>query len=354
MFRFKLAEFNGKCNRYDKIFVKKVWFDVFFKNFKPKIHIVNCVYLIKIGTVSDFRIPYNIDNSYKNHPIYKWGRTTNLKERYKRHQFNYKKISNVDIELTHYCVLNPINVVNVESIVAKFFKSKNYKLNHDKYQELAIILDEDLHKVISFYDSIQNNKIEEVSGYINKNRQSNCVMQISKNIQNYLNILSPSIYLFKIGTVKNLRQSMNMDYFYDNTDIVVHWGVCYDLLIITSQYNEKESYGGIPGSNVNLLVSAHIDLKNILAAENSITEYFMENNYNLDSDLAIIPKKQLDVIKKQYNIIANTYDSNIRELDAQIKLLKSDCENRILSEKNRADLAEKDVTLLKLKLNSYT
>ena len=322
-----------------KLFIRKTWFDVSF-NIEPKIPALNCVYLIKIGTVSDYRIPYNINSSYKNYPIYKWGRTTDLYERYRHHRSTYKKISGNDIEISHYCALNPINVVNVETIVANFFKSNNFKLIHDKYQELAIIPDEKLHHVISFYDNIQNNEIVEVSDYINKNQSKNQ----SKNIPTCLNVLSPSIYLFKIGSVKNLRDSMNIDYFYDNTDLVVHWGFSYDLLTRTSHYNSTKSYGGIPGSNINLLISTRIDSTNILTARNFIVEYFLDQNYhfeyNNDSEFAIIPKNKLKIIKEQYALAGKSYESHLPKINTQL-----------LAEKYRADLAKKDIQLKKYRAN---
>ena len=181
----------------------------------------------------------------------------------------------------------------------------------------------------------------------------------------------PCIYLFHLGTVKNLRKSMKIPDKYDDSKIVVKWGFSNDLSRRTKEHLKKNSYGGTKGSDISLLCNAVIDLQHMSAAETDIKEYFVENKYhfvnNKYNELAIISTKKLKTIKKQYTLIGKSYADHLKDFHAQIESIKKDIElankevklankNTELAKKDtelankEVELAKKEIKLLRLQL----
>ena len=169
----------------------------------------------------------------------------------------------------------------------------------------------------------------------------------------------PCIYLFHIGTIKNLRKSMKNPDKYDNSDLVVKWGFSNDLARRTKEHSNKKSYGGIKGSNISLLYNSIIDPQHISLAEIDIKEYFIDNDYHFQikkySELAIIPKKRLHTIKKQYKLLGKSYMGHLKELHAQIESIKNkhniELANKDTKLANKdTELANKEIEILRIKL----
>ena len=178
----------------------------------------------------------------------------------------------------------------------------------------------------------------------------------------------PCIYLFQLGTVKSLRKTMKIDEEKADTDLVVKWGYTIDLARRTKEHNRKKSYGGIKGCSLQLLCNSFIDLQYASKAENEIKDYFIDSDYHFNFDnfaeLAIIPIKHLKTIKGQYTNLGIIYAGRITELTNKIEMLKiqheielaqketilTQKESEVLRESNRADIAQKEIEILQLKL----
>lgn len=168
------------------------------------------------------------------------------------------------------------------------------------------------------------------------------------NVFNTFTYSMPCVYLFSIGLVGSLRKSMDIPDDYNDSDIVVKWGYSSDLFRRSKEHSSKRSYGGIKGSNISLLYNSMIDPQYITKAESDIRGYFADNDYSFkykkDTELAIVPKKHLRTIKKQYALIGSSYAGHIKDLQTQMETLKSAHTVEIANIK--LELASKDNELL--------
>uniref|UniRef100_A0A6G6ADZ3 Uncharacterized protein n=1 Tax=Borely moumouvirus TaxID=2712067 RepID=A0A6G6ADZ3_9VIRU len=141
-----------------------------------------------------------------------------------------------------------------------------------------------------------------------KNELSSKLMGISANIVKEVfsttSSTLPTIYLFSIGKVKDLRVSLKIDKKYNDDDIVCKAGETIDL---TRRINEHNStYGKLPGANLCLKWYNYIDPQYTTKAE---TELFMfldklghKLNHSKYDELIIFPKD-----KKAGNFIIDQY-----------------------------------------------
>lgn len=145
----------------------------------------------------------------------------------------------------------------------------------------------------------------------------------------------PCIYLFYIGKVKKLRETLNIDDNYLDNSYVCKWGMSCDLERRTKEH--QQTYGKFKNANLKLLIFCYIDVQYISKAEKKVKRLFenMEFNlvHNMYKELAIIPKNKMGIIKKQYDMIADIYMGHVKELvnkikekDNEILLLKKDLE----------------------------
>lgn len=169
----------------------------------------------------------------------------------------------------------------------------------------------------------------------------------------------PSVYLFQLGTVEDLRVSMSIPDGFENNDLVVKYGYSKDLLRRTKEHVSISSYGGIEGSDIRLLYSTMIDPRYLSEAETSVGLYFYECDslfsYGKCKELAIIPKKNLQFIKKYFEILGNSYALHINELTDQISRLQDTMQKELSIKdvklaKKDARLARKESKIYKLKL----
>ena len=164
----------------------------------------------------------------------------------------------------------------------------------------------------------------------------------------------PCVYLFSIGSVKDLRKSLNLDDKYQNEDYVYKWGMSDDLERRTKQH--EKTYGKFKGSNIELVLFGMIDQQYISKAETRVKHLFegleMVVNHETFVELAIIPKKKMKLIREQYDLISSKYMGHITELVNQIKekdneiaLMKKDME--LMKGKHENDLMRKDMEIMK-------
>ena len=181
----------------------------------------------------------------------------------------------------------------------------------------------------------------------------------------------PCVYLFTLGTVKDLRESMKLDAKYTDNMVICKYGKTDNLERRTQEHISV--YGSIKGSNLMLKYYSYIDPIHITSAENNIKDYMNLINAHIifenHKELVVLEPKVLnDKINKQYNMVANTFAGSISDLQNKIKHLENeltiidlknkqiieDLKNKQIIEdlKNKQIIMEKDKQLEDLK-NKY-
>jgi len=157
----------------------------------------------------------------------------------------------------------------------------------------------------------------------------------------------PSIYLFSLGSVKDLRKSFKIDTKYKDTDYVYKWGMTDSLARRTNQH--KKTFSKISKIRLELIVFGLIDPQYISEAEVRIKHLFFGMDLTLKHDtfteLAIIPEKKMKVIKEHYDTISKAYMGHIKELVEQVK--SKDNEMAFLKETHAKELALKNYEMLR-------
>jgi hypothetical protein len=153
----------------------------------------------------------------------------------------------------------------------------------------------------------------------------------------------PAVYLFTLGTVKDLRKSMTIDPKYNDDMIVCKYGKTDNLERRAGEH--IATYGSIPNCNLMLKYYSYVDPKNITDAENDIK--FVMNGidghleYKNHKEIVVLDPKMLhDMISRQYIAITKVYAGTITDLLMKIKNL----ENELALEKERTGrlLSEKE------------
>ncbi|QKF94783.1 BRO N-terminal domain-containing protein [Fadolivirus algeromassiliense] len=144
----------------------------------------------------------------------------------------------------------------------------------------------------------------------------------------------PCVYLFTLGTVKNLRKSMKLDNKFTDNMIVCKYGKTDSLVRRTGEH--ISTYGSIKGCQLMLRFYSYIDPKNITEAENYIKDQMNAINahitYENHKELIVLDPKVLnDKINTHFTMMAKAFAGCIAELQAKIK----DLENQLLIEKER-------------------
>ncbi len=146
------------------------------------------------------------------------------------------------------------------------------------------------------------------------------------------------IYLFYLGTVKDLRKIMNIDEKYPDSMCVYKWGKTNNLLRRTGEH--IDTFAGL-GIDIKLarynyidpqyMTDAERDLKNIIKGLGyhfiftPTKEQVAKDGKKLDpmEELAIMSKKDLETIEKQYDQISKNYIGHVNELVTKIKDLEN-------------------------------
>ncbi len=158
------------------------------------------------------------------------------------------------------------------------------------------------------------------------------------------------IYLFTLGTVKDLRESMSLDDKYSDNMIICKYGKTDSLERRTSEHVAK--FGPIDGCNLMLKYYSYIDPQYMTDAENYIRDNMnaikSHITYEDNKELIAIDKKTLDdKIKMHYGMVEKAFAGNISELQNKIR----DLENKLTIEngKHKIELLEKDKQIDDLK-----
>ena len=135
----------------------------------------------------------------------------------------------------------------------------------------------------------------------------------------------PCVYLFTLGTVKDLRESMKLNARYTDNMIICKYGKTDNLERRTQEHISV--YGLIKGSNLMLKYYSYIDPIHITAAENYIKDHMNTTNAHIifenHKELVVLEPKILnDKISEQYNMVAKAFAGCISDLQNKIKNLE--------------------------------
>lgn len=142
----------------------------------------------------------------------------------------------------------------------------------------------------------------------------------------------PCVYLFTLGYVKDLRESMNISNIYDDDSIVAKYGMTKNLSRRTTEH--LLNYKNINGCELKLKYYSYIDPQYISLGENNIKSFInslnMKLQYNNEDELIIIPNKFMNLISEKYEYIGKKYSGHISELITKIKELENNLEKQSL------------------------
>ncbi|AUV59039.1 hypothetical protein [Bandra megavirus] len=165
-----------------------------------------------------------------------------------------------------------------------------------------------------------------------KNELSSKLMGISANIVKEVfsttSSTLPTIYLFSIGRVKDLRATLKIDKKYHDDDIVCKGGETIDL---TRRINEHNiTYGKLPGANLCLKWYNYIDPQYTSKAETELFMLLDKLGHKMDhskyNELIIFPrdKKAGNFIIDQFKNVSNKYLGHVKVLVDKIKELENE------------------------------
>ena len=155
------------------------------------------------------------------------------------------------------------------------------------------------------------------------------------------------IYLFTLGTAKDLRDSMKINEKYNDEMIICKYGKTDDLDRRTKEH--MKTYGSIKGCHLTLQYHSYIDKKYIQKAETYIENQLTNKvEYMNHTELVAIDKKTLiKKIKDHYKVMQVTYAGNIEQLYYKINEL----EHKLNLEKANTIIEKEKINAEKEKFN---
>ncbi len=165
----------------------------------------------------------------------------------------------------------------------------------------------------------------------------------------------PCVYVFVLGTVKELRKSMNIHKKYTDDLYVCKSGRTDNLGRRTEEH--KKTFEDIKGSTLCLKYYCYIDPTYVSQAESHMISFYKKINvmfeYKNHKELIIVDKKTLDnTIKRELDLLNTSYSGMVSNVNDTIKQLQHEMEIMKLQHKcemNEKDkmIAEKELRLLK-------
>lgn len=168
-------------------------------------------------------------------------------------------------------------------------------------------------------------------------------IKVIKEVFNTCSTNVPCVYLFTLGTVRDLRKSMKINVKYLDDMIVCKYGMTDNLLRRSTEHFKTFDINNI---NLHLKYFAYIDQQYISKAETEISDYFddieCKINYDKYKELIILDNNKLNKsVKQQYINLSNKYAGHIKELLRKI----SDIENKLIlqEEKHKNKILEMEL-----------
>jgi hypothetical protein len=155
-------------------------------------------------------------------------------------------------------------------------------------------------------------------------------VNVLKEVFNKTSSKLPVVYLFSVGTVGELRISLEIDDKYDDNLIVCKGGETNDLTRRTTEHSNY--YGKLAGSNMGLLWYNYIDPQYVTTAETEILHIMKQMNFLMehkkhDELIVFSSKKDLKTIQDQFIMVTNKYMGHIGELQKKLTELENKLAN---------------------------
>lgn len=140
-----------------------------------------------------------------------------------------------------------------------------------------------------------------------------------EDIKAFLNTAAaslPTIYLFLIGRVRDLRKGLGIGPEHPDTAWVAKFGFTDDLARRTDEHNR--AFGRIAGANVQLYAHSVIESSNLSKAEGQLRGFFREHECCLEhpkqKELVILDDKFLRLtVKDKYRTIGIEFEGRLKE-----------------------------------------
>ena len=150
----------------------------------------------------------------------------------------------------------------------------------------------------------------------------------------------PCIYLFTLGTAKDLRKSIKLDGIYGDDMIICKYGHTNNLSRRASEHSQI--YGGIKNANLYLKYYAYIDPQYISNAESDLSDYFNDMGckiqYENHKELIILDNTKLNKLVKHFERLSNQYAGHIKDLTRKIEDLEKKYYSEIQIEKHKNEI----------------
>lgn len=174
-------------------------------------------------------------------------------------------------------------------------------------------------------------------------KKINCQKKITVNIDNDIGISNESLnflnisglYLIKIGVVKNLRYSMNIEPSINDDYFVIKIGKSKN--IYQRLYDHSKTLGQIENSNLCLMAYSSIDIFFLSNAEKDLKCFLNATlhqiNYNGAIEIFAVDSEFLQTIYKSYKFLYEKYKKKYEEKPEIIKVIPKK-ETKTISKKN--------------------
>ncbi|ANB51133.1 hypothetical protein [Powai lake megavirus] len=171
---------------------------------------------------------------------------------------------------------------------------------------------------------------------------------IVKEVFNKTSSTLPTLYLFTIGKVKDLRVTLDIGEEYDDECIVAKGGETIDL---TRRIDEHtESYGKMPGAKLLLKCYNYIDPQYTSKAETDLFQVLKKMNYIFKhpkyKEIIIYTKKESDLITKEFGKIARDYTGHIKEISDKLKCFEN--QHNIMKLEYEKEITNKEKDIMQL------
>jgi len=155
----------------------------------------------------------------------------------------------------------------------------------------------------------------------------------------------PSIYLFRLGKVRDLRETFQIPNLISDNSYVYKYGCTDDLSRRINETGQK--YGKLQNVKPELVLYRMVETKHIFDAEREIREQCKAYEKNLNTsgyiELIILTGKEYEYMKKCYKRIGNEYAGASAELQRQVQELEQKVEQEHASHKY--EMLEKDMVI---------
>ena len=156
------------------------------------------------------------------------------------------------------------------------------------------------------------------------------------------------VYLFFLGTVASLRETMKIPEKHPDTSMVFKYGRTIDLLQRAQRH--QKTYGGLDGATMLLVYHIHVDPGHNSSAENEISHYVDQHElryqFQTHRELLITSKSGLKQIREEYDRVRGEYSPILETAVTELVSTRKDLESALKDVKIRE--LEMQVHLLQL------